>query len=62
MGAAGRPRKRPEHLIADKGYSYPSCRGPLRKRGIRHTIPERRDQCERREGRPGRKPGFEKAL
>ena len=58
----GRPRKRPERLIADKGYSHPSCRDLLRKRGIRHTIPERRDQRERREGRPGRKPGFEKAL
>ena len=46
-GAAGRPRKRPEHLIADKGYSYPSCRRLLRGRGIRHTIPERRGQRER---------------
>jgi transposase len=59
---AGRPRKRPERLIADKGYSHQSCRDLLRKRGIRHTIPERRDQRERREGRPGRKPGFEKAI
>jgi transposase len=58
-GAAGRPRKRPEHLIADKGYSYPSCRWLLRGRGIRHTIPERRDQRERRARRPGRPPGFE---
>jgi hypothetical protein len=61
-GDRGRPRKRPEHLLADKGYSYPACRRLLRRRGIRHTIPERRDQRERREGRPGRKPGFEKAL
>jgi transposase len=59
---AGRPRKRPERLIADKGYSYPSCRDLLRKRGIPRTIPERRDQRERREGRPGRKPGFDKAV
>ena len=22
-GGGGRPRKRPDHLIADKGYSYP---------------------------------------
>lgn len=58
----GRPRKRPEYLLADKGYSYPTCRRLLRRRGIRHTIPERRDQRERREGRLGRKPGFEKAL
>ena len=33
----GRPRKRPERLIADKGYSSPSCRKVLRKLGITHT-------------------------
>ncbi len=54
----GRPRKRPERLIADRGYSFPSCRELLRSRGIPHTIPERRDQRERRAGRSGRKPGF----
>jgi len=43
----GRPRKRPDHLIADKGYSYPACRRALRRRGIQQTIPERRDQRER---------------
>ena len=58
-GAAGRPRKRPEHLIADKGYSYPSCRRLLRGRGIRHTIPERCDQRERPMRRPGRPPSFD---
>jgi transposase len=58
-GAAGRPRKRPEHLIADKGYSYPSCRRLLRGCGIRHTIPERHDQQERRMRRPGRPPSFD---
>lgn len=40
----GRPRKRPSRLVADKGYSYPSCRELLRKRGVPHTIPERSDQ------------------
>lgn len=58
-GAAGRPRKRPEHLIADKSYSYPSCRRLLRGRGIRHTIPERRDERERRMRRPGRPLSFD---
>jgi transposase len=53
------PRKRPEHLIADKGYSYPSCRRLLRGRGIRHTIPERRDQRERLRRRPERPPSFD---
>jgi hypothetical protein len=37
-------RKRPDHFIADKGYSYPTCRRVLRRRGIPHTIPERRNQ------------------
>ena len=56
----GRPRKRPAHLLADRGYSFESCRGLLRRRGISHTIPERKDQKERRAGRPGRRPGFDR--
>ncbi len=61
-GGVGRPRKRPDHLLADRGYAFPSCRLMLRRRGIRHTIPERRDQRERREGRPGRPPDFDAVL
>ena len=57
----GRPRKRPARLIADKGYSYPTCRRLLRRRGIPHTIPERADQRARRAGKPGRKPAFDRA-
>jgi transposase len=49
----GRPRTRPDHLIADRGDSYPRCRRVLRQRGIPHTIPERRDSG-RRAARPGR--------
>lgn len=56
----GRPRKRPDQLIADKGYSYPTCRRLLRRRGIPHTIPERRDQRERRARRRGRPLGFDR--
>ena len=56
---AGRPRKRPERVIADRGYSFPSCRLLLRRRGIPHTKPERRDQKERRARRPGRPPNFD---
>ena len=41
------------------GYSFPSCRLLLQRRGIRHTIPERCDQRERRAGRPGKPPGFD---
>src|SRR5215213_3865984 len=58
-GGVGRPSKRPTRLIADRGYSYLSCRLLLRRRGIRHTIPERRDQREHRSGRPGAPPGFD---
>lgn len=58
-GGHGRPRKRPAHVIADKGYSYPTCRALLRRRGIGHTIPERSDQIARRRGRP---PAFDREL
>jgi transposase len=60
-GGRGRPRKRPDHLVADKGYSYPACRRLLRRRGIPHTIPERSDQRARRARRPGRPLGFDRA-
>ncbi len=60
-GGRGRPRKRPDHLIADKGYSYQTCRTLLRRRGIPHTIPERRDQRQRRATHPGRPPAFDAA-
>jgi transposase len=59
-GTPGRPRKRPEHLIADRGYSFEGCPRLLRRRGISHTIPERKDQKERRGGRPGRRPGLDR--
>jgi hypothetical protein len=45
------PRKRPDRLLADRGYSYPRCRGLLSSRGIPHAIPERKDHRERRRGR-----------
>jgi transposase len=59
-GRRGRPRKRPARLIGDKGYSYERCRLLLRRRGIRHVIPEREDQRARRARRPGRRPAFDK--
>jgi transposase len=58
----GRPRKRPDMLIADKGYAHDSTREALRHRGIRHTIPERTDQVARRTAkgsRGGRPPVFD---
>jgi transposase len=59
-GNRGRPRKRPDQLIADKGCSYTKCRDQLRQRGIPHTIPEQQDQRERRARRPGRPLQFDK--
>jgi transposase len=53
-GGSGRPRKRPAHLTADRGYSYTTCRRLLRRRRIAHTIPERSDQQQARTaGVPG---------
>jgi transposase len=60
----GRPRKLPDVLLADKGYAHDSTRVRLRKRKIRHVIPERTDQVERRRRRGrtgGRPPVFDRA-
>lgn len=40
----GPPRLRPRRVAGDKGYSYPHIRRYLRQRGIRVTIPRRKDQ------------------
>jgi transposase len=56
----GRPRKRPNHLVGDKGYSYRRCRRLLRRRGIPHTIPQRSDQRAHRARRPGRPLAFDR--
>jgi transposase len=54
----GRPRSRPEAVLADRAYSYPSTRQALPKRRIRFTSPERSDQVARRrmKGRAGGRP------
>lgn len=60
---SGRPRKRPDHLVADRGYSYPTCRRLLRRRRIAHPIPERSDQQAaraRRGARGGRPPAVDR--
>ena len=44
----GRPRLRPRRVVGDKGYTGRAHRAFCRRRGIRHTIPRRRD--ERRTG------------
>jgi transposase len=64
-GGPGRPRKRPDMLIADKGYAHDPTRAALRRRGIAHTIPERRDQLARRAAKGsagGRPPNFDPAI
>ncbi len=43
-GRPGRPRRRPDRVLADKGYSSRANRNLLRSRGIPHTIPEPKDQ------------------
>ena len=61
----GRPRKRPDMLIADKGYAHDSTRTALRRRRIAHTIPERADQIARRQTKGshgGRPPAFDPEL
>ncbi len=44
----GRPRQCPKRLVADKGDSNRKIRRSLRRRGIRYTIPRKRN--ERRTG------------
>lgn len=51
---AGRPRKRPRRIVADKAYGSRLFRQFLRRRGIRSTLP--RKSNERRRGK------FDKAL
>ncbi|MFU9037365.1 MULTISPECIES: IS5 family transposase [Streptomyces] len=58
----GRPRRKPDSLAADKAYSNRPCREYLRRRGIRHTIPEKTDSQAarlRKGSRGGRPPGFD---
>lgn len=40
----GRPKVRPRRLVGDKGYSSPSLRRYLRQKGIRYTIPRRKNE------------------
>ncbi|MEU9663778.1 IS5 family transposase [Streptomyces chartreusis] len=61
----GRPRRRPDQVIADKAYSSRGVRAYLRKRGIAHTIPEKTDQRRHRHNRGrsgGRPPAFDQEI
>ena len=54
----GRPRTRPDAVLADKAYSSRGNRGLLRSRGIRAVIAEPSDQTghRRRKGSMGGRP------
>ncbi|MFJ8667354.1 IS5 family transposase [Streptomyces sp. NPDC093600] len=59
----GRPRCRPDQVIADKAYSSRGFRAYLRRRGIALTIPEKTDQKHHRRNRGrrgGRPPAFDR--
>lgn len=61
----GRPRTRPQAVIADKAYSHPSTRRQMRRRKVRFVSPERLDQAARRAAkgrRGGRPPAFDEQL
>jgi transposase len=58
----GRPRTRPEAVLADRAYSSRAIRGQLRRRGIRAVIPQPSDQVGhrlRRGSAGGRPPAFD---
>ncbi len=57
----GRPRTRPDHLSGDKAYSSRRNRRHLRRRHIKHTIPEPKDQRGNRKRR-GSKGGWPTGL
>jgi len=62
---AGRPRTRPDRVLADKAYSSKDNRAYLRRRGIRATIPVKDDQAanRRRKGSAGgRPPAFDSEI
>jgi transposase len=42
-GRVGRPRRRPDGLLADRGYDHDKCRRLLWQRGIRPVIAKRRE-------------------
>jgi len=61
----GHPRTRPDHLGGDKAYSSRRNRRYLRRRHIKHTIPEPKDQRanrKRRGSKGGRPAGFDKTI
>jgi transposase len=61
----GRPRTRPDRVLADKAYSSKANRALLRRRGIGAVIPEKDDQAAHRRARGrrgGRPPTFDRVV
>jgi transposase len=61
----GRPRTRPDRVLADKAYSSKANRRLLRCRGIHATIPIKDDQAAHRRARGstgGRPPAFDREV
>jgi transposase len=60
--SGGRPRTRPERVLADKAYTSRANRAYLRRRGIKATIPSKADQDRHRRAKGskgGRPPAFD---
>lgn len=61
----GRPRTRPDRVLADKAYTSRANRAHLRRRGIAATIPSKTDQDAHRRAKGskgGRPPAFDPHL
>ncbi|MFI6779444.1 transposase, partial [Micromonospora sp. NPDC050276] len=61
----GRPRTRPDTVLADKAYTSKANRAHLRYRGIRACIPSKSDQDAHRKAKGskgGRPPAFDPEL
>jgi transposase len=61
----GRPRVRPDRVLADKAYTSRANRRYLRRRGIKATIPSKADQDANRRklgSKGGRPPAFDPEL
>jgi transposase len=61
----GRPRTRPDRVLADKAYTSKGTRRYLHRRGIKATIPSKADQDANRRrlgAKGGRPPAFDPQL
>ncbi|MFB9683044.1 transposase, partial [Amycolatopsis plumensis] len=62
LTGGGRPRTRPDRVLADKAYTSKANRAHLRGRGIKATIPSKADQDAHRKAKGskgGRPPAFD---